>query len=195
MTASVRYGVFFAQAVAAHSTCVADDFSYFHANVIGTSLKLRVSAESQATADRAKLVALQEIERLGSIFSHYDSGTEFAKFRDLPIGSTASLSPELFECLCRFDDWSKLSNGAFNAGAEELIGLSQDAENTNLVPDSKRLTASVKKATSAHGSLNSEQQTATRRSDAAVSLKALAKRIILDAVCDEVLSNLKNVTG
>ena len=49
-------------------------------NVLGTSFDLKVMATSERSADLAEEVALNEIDRLSSILSSYDAGSEFSKW-------------------------------------------------------------------------------------------------------------------
>ena len=170
-------------------------FSIFHENVIGTSLELRVSAGSESAAIQAEHAALLEIERLSAILSLYDRSSEFARFCNLPIGSAVRISPELLEVLQRCDDWSNVSDGAFNVGAEDLINTWRDAERCNEMPDRKQLDASIERANSPHWSLNTEQHTSTRLSDASLSLNAIAKGVTLVAVRGKVHHNVSQVNG
>ena len=53
-------------------------YDYHHENVLGTSLELKVSAESESAANSAEKSALAEIDRLNRILSSYDSQSEFS---------------------------------------------------------------------------------------------------------------------
>jgi hypothetical protein len=75
-----------------------DDFAFFHENVMGTSLELRVLADDRESARWAEDRVLGEIDRLALIFSGYDSASEFSRWQAAPRGPM-SLSPELFEVL------------------------------------------------------------------------------------------------
>ena len=49
-----------------------DEFVFYHENVMGTSLELRVRADSPEAAGWAEKRVLGEIDRLSAIFSGYD---------------------------------------------------------------------------------------------------------------------------
>ena len=71
---------------------------FYHENVMGTSLELRVRADDEAAARRAEDCVLREIDRLSAIFSGYDPASEFSRWQAGP-GAPATVSPELFEVL------------------------------------------------------------------------------------------------
>lgn len=86
---------------------------------MGTSLTLKIHADSSADADRAEAAALAEIDRLAKILSCYDPQSEVGRFlrtRDQAVPVFA----ELREVLSLFDQWRTRSNGALNAAAETI---------------------------------------------------------------------------
>ena len=91
----------------------ADDLVFFHENVMGTSLELKVRADSAASASRAEGRVLAEIDRLSAILSGYDATSEFRLWSDLPAGPVA-VSAELFDVLSASDHWQARSLGAFD---------------------------------------------------------------------------------
>src|ERR1700677_4140391 len=62
----------------------ADDFGFYHENVLGTSLALHVRCDSEEAAHRAEACVLDEIDRLAAIFSGYDPGSEFSRWQAAP---------------------------------------------------------------------------------------------------------------
>ena len=74
------------------------DFAFYHENVMGTSLELRVKADDQDAARRAEACVLGEIDRLSAILSGYDASTEFSRWQ-ATSGLPVRVSPELFEVL------------------------------------------------------------------------------------------------
>ena len=99
-----------------------DDFAFFHENVMGTSLELRVLADDRESARWAEDRVLGEIDRLTSIFSGYDRASEFSRWQAAP-GTPVSLSSELFEVLTACDTWRTRSGGAFDPRVEVLTRL------------------------------------------------------------------------
>jgi len=51
----------------------ADDFLFSHEQVLGTTFELTVTCADQHTAQQAERRALEEIDRLASIFSSYQT--------------------------------------------------------------------------------------------------------------------------
>src|SRR4051794_40196173 len=64
-----------------------EDHAFYHENVMGTSLELRVRADGEAAARRAEGRVLAAIDRLAAIFSGHDPASEFRRWQ------AASLSP------------------------------------------------------------------------------------------------------
>src|SRR5271165_5217831 len=81
-----------------------DDFAFFHENVMGTSLELRVLADDRESARWAEDRVLGEIDRLCLIFSGYDRASEFSRWQ-AAAGAPMSLSSELCEVLTACDAW------------------------------------------------------------------------------------------
>ena len=99
-----------------------DDFAFFHENVMGTSLELRVLADDRESARGAEDRVLGEIDHLALIFSAYDSASEFSRWQAAPRGPM-SLSPELFDVLSACDAWRNRSGGAFDPRVEVMTHL------------------------------------------------------------------------
>ena len=67
-----------------HRAFGVDDYAFFHENVMGTSLELRVLAEDRDSARWAEDRVLGEIDRLALIFSGYDRASEFSRWQAAP---------------------------------------------------------------------------------------------------------------
>src|SRR4051812_29347422 len=102
---------------AARPASAGEDVAFFHENVMGTSLELRVLADDLEAARIAERRVLDEIDRLAAIFSSYDRSSEFSRWQDAP-GPPVSLSLELFEVLRACDRWRETSGGAFDPRVE-----------------------------------------------------------------------------
>jgi hypothetical protein len=89
---------------------------FHHENVLGTTLELRVQADSDETAARAEQRALAEIDRLAKIFSTYDETSEFSRWLTTR-GRPQSVSRELFAVLQESEQWRIATQGAFNPAA------------------------------------------------------------------------------
>ena len=73
----------------------AEDFAFYHENVMGTSLELRVIARDPEAAAWAEGQVLAEIDRLSRIFSSYDATSEFRRWQDNPQRTGAAFGRAL----------------------------------------------------------------------------------------------------
>src|SRR5262249_9747171 len=108
-------------------------FAFFHENVMGTSLELRVLADNFDTARIAERRVLAEIDRLALVFSGYDPSSEFSRWQtvqQMPV----PLSSELFELLDACDRWRDKSGGAFDPRVEVLSRLWSQAARRDPLP-------------------------------------------------------------
>lgn len=88
--------------------------------VLGTSLTLKLAAQSWTAARQAERVLLAEMDRLESLLSSYRPNSEFSQWLAAPIGQSVSISSDLFAVLTQFDHWRAQTNGVINAAAEYL---------------------------------------------------------------------------
>ncbi|MEI7699438.1 MAG: DUF2271 domain-containing protein [Planctomycetia bacterium] len=158
----------------------ADDFSFSHENVLGTSLELTLTCEDPETAKQAEQQILTEIDRLSEIFSHYSATSELSRFCKLPAGSVTSISPELSRLLCRCEEWTRVSHGAFNPSVEVMSQQWKQAARTGTAPAANELANLVKRAAQRQWQVQVESHRATRLSTEPLSLNAIAKGTILD---------------
>ena len=177
------------------SQAFSKEFAFYHENVLGTSLELRIEAEEEAVANQAEEIALQEIDRLGEVFSHYSQSSEFAKFTNLPIGQSMNVSSDLAGLLQRCERWTKLTDGAFNPGAEYLSQSWKRGADRNQFPTPLELQQDLKLVNQRHWTVHSDTTTVTRNSSSPLSLNAIAKGTILDAVAEAVLARVPKTQG
>jgi len=91
----------------------AETFSFHHENVLGTSLDLRVSADSETTARQAEASVLAEIDRLTAILNTWSKDSEISRWQN--SGKPVAVSADLAAVLAACDHWAANSKGAFNA--------------------------------------------------------------------------------
>lgn len=173
----------------------AAEFAFFHENVLGTSLELRINSPSEVVAERAEGLVLSELDRLSHIFSTYDSTSEFSELLRRPVGQTVAVSAELFEVLKRSDDWQQISNGAFNPAAELLSREWRSSEQAGTLPTSARLAKLSQQISEPHWKLNATGFNVIRKSDFPLSLNAIAKGAILDFAAAYLLATSPEVSG
>lgn len=159
----------------------AETFEFYHEQVLGTSLEIRIETDSSATADKAEALALQEIDRLNAIFSTYDAQSEFSRWQ-ANVGKTQAISPELYDALKQCERWQKLSGGAFNPAAEALAKVWANAEKQARLPTPSELAQAVEMLSQPQWKLGAKPE-ATKLGEASLSLNASAKGAIIDAAC------------
>ena len=165
----------------------ARDFVFRHENVLGTSLELRVRADTAVAAEGAEARVLAEIDRLAAIVSSYSPTSEFSRWQQTR-GTATKLSVELFELLSQAGQWQQRSGGVFNPGVESLTRTWQEAARQGHSPDAVALEAARARAAAAAWSLDPAARAATHLSDCPLTLNAIAKGYIIDhagaAACD-----------
>ncbi len=169
-------------------TAKSDQFEFDHENVLGTSLELRVDCDSNETARQCEQLALAEIDRLSNIFSTYDATSQLAKFNQLAVGESMTVSPELLMLLKRCEAWQVTSHGAFNPAVETLTSRWRQAAREGKVPAEEELSQIVKRLKAKHWSVDMASQSVTRLSAEPLTLNAIAKGTILDAAADQLRS-------
>ncbi len=172
----------------------AEDFAFFHENVLGTSCELRVRADSEEYARCAEERVLSEVDRLAPIFSGYDPTSEFSRWqatRDRPT----RLSEELFEVLQASDAWRTRSDGAFDPRVEALSQLwSKTTRQGRLPTPSEAAEAQLLMAQTAWR-LDPASRTAVHTSACPLSLNAIAKGYIVERASEAALAQCRGVHG
>jgi len=179
---------------APRSVPAADDFAFFHENVMGSSLELRVLADDLKTAQAAESRVLGEIDRLTSIFSGYDPSSEFSRWQAAP-GRPVRLSPELFEVLQACDRWRDRSDGAFDPRVEAFTRLWSKAARLDQLPSSGELAQTRVRMVPPAWRLDVAAHTAERLSAGPLTLNAIAKGAIVEWACAAALAPGGGVRG
>ncbi len=166
----------------ARPACGADDFAFFHENVMGTSLELRVLADDRESARWAEDRVLREIDRLVLIFSGYDRASEFSRWQAAPRGPM-NLSPELCEVLSASDAWRNRSGGAFDPRVEVMTRLWSRAAARGRMPADAELAAARAQLARPAWRGAPGGRAVERLTDCPLSLNAIAKGYIVDRAC------------
>ncbi|MES2651180.1 MAG: DUF2271 domain-containing protein [Bacteroidota bacterium] len=170
-------------------------------NVLGTSLEFKFTSRSEQEAEKAERAALAEIERLSSIFSAYDTNSEFSRWMKSDLNKPVKVSKELFDMLQLFEQWKKRTNGALDASAAVASNLWKQAAKNQKLPTEKEINSAVSTMKQIHYKLNEQNLTAMRISNAPLVMNTFAKSYIINLACDaalassEVTSAVVNVGG
>lgn len=162
-------------------------------NVLGTSMEIKIVAEQEQYANSAENAALAEIDRLNKILSGYDQSSEFSQWKTT-INKATPVSEELFEVLSLFEQWRNKTNGALDASAETIGKLWKKTAGENRKPTSKEINEALNAIHQQHYELNTTNQTATHKTNAALMLNSFAKSYILQKAADAAM-NISGVHG
>ncbi len=157
-----------------------------HENVLGTSLAVAIHAPSQATARRAEATALAEFDRQSRILSAWDETSEFSRWR-ATRGVAVKVSPELLATLVSFDGWQSTTGGILNPATGVASALWQTAALNGKAPAVAALHSAAQGMAQQHWSLDTAHGTATRLSDAPLTLASFVKSRITSEAADAAL--------
>ncbi len=170
------------------------EFVSRHENVLGTSLVLRVHADSRQSAQSAERVVLSEIDRLSRIFSRYDSASELSRWCRGEIAD-GRVSTDLYGIFARSRDWNAKTAGAFDIRAQVYANLWQAAAKSGRMPTAPELGEARRLAKQPAWTDVPETRRLMRTGTASVSLDGIATGTIVDAAVERVLREIPEVRG
>jgi thiamine biosynthesis lipoprotein len=162
----------------AQAAVVPQEFSFLHDHVLGTSLQVKVLADTEAHAQACEQAILKEIERLDSLLSTYESHTELGRVN--ATDQAVRCAPEVIEVLQAAEECRKLSDGAFNCHLGQLIELWTQAEKTGRLPNSAELAAIIEQVNKAAVEIDVKTGTVRRMDQTTLNVNAIAKGYIID---------------
>ncbi|MEO6808207.1 MAG: DUF2271 domain-containing protein [Isosphaeraceae bacterium] len=171
-----------------------DNFAFYHENVLGTSMELRLLADNAEAAKGAEARVLAEIDRLALIFSDYEASSEFRRWQG-SAHRPLTTSRELFQVLEACDRWETLTGGAFDPRVRALSNLWSDCAKKGRQPSPGELAGTKALMSQPAWRLDLEHRTAERLSDGPLSLNAIAKGDIVERACNIALEPGQGVSG
>lgn len=141
-------------------------------NILGTSLDMKIAAQTYELAEIAETRVLAEINRLQQILGSAGSHNEFASWMAKPKGEAVAVSAEISEVLNLFDDWNVKTDGAINAASEEIARHWKEGK------------VDVNEA---HWSLG--EGTATRLTDAELRLHTFTKGYVMEKAAEVAMAS------
>lgn len=169
----------------------ASEYVFHHEYVLGTSLELRVGADSLQAAHTVEALVLAEVDRLNNILSRYDSSSELMRWQNGQLQN--SVSKDLANVLERSAYWHQKTNGVFDVRVGALIELWQQAEQDQHVPTSQEL-KSITRQLQVPAWKQVDNYSFEQTGDLPITLDGLAKGYILDSVCDLVTQKFPGLT-
>ena len=165
---------------------IAETFTFQREHVLGTSLEVRVEADSTAAAEAAEQRVVAEIERLSKIISSYDPSSELSRWQ-ARVGESSTLSPELYDLLRVSDRWREATGSAYNPAVESLSQLWRAAEKSGIAPGEDALRAATVRLQNPQWRLDASSNQVSRTSDLPLSFNAIGKGMIVDLACAQAL--------
>jgi len=154
--------------------------------VLGTSLDLKISANTYENAQKAEQKVLAELNRLQQILGSYGANDEFALWKNT-YEQKIAVSKELIEIAQAFDFWKEGTKGAINPASEEFTQLWKKASETGITPSEEELKELIKKVQENHWEI--EGSNLTKTSEADLKLHTFTKLYIAEKVTDLAIAS------
>ena len=168
--------------------------------VLGTSANISLTGVSQAKAEQQINLMLNEIKRVESILSNYQSNSELSQLNNGSFAGT--LSPELKTVLTLCEQWQKSSKNAFSCrlgGAQVLWQQAQKSQQLPSRKDLRQLSRNMRKAAFDVQQTVQPLALSTQSSEntAAIifDINGLAKGYIIDHAFNYLKSNLPDISA
>jgi thiamine biosynthesis lipoprotein ApbE len=172
----------------------ADEFAFYHEEVMGTALELRVRADSEDAAREAEARVLSEIDRLSAILSSYDPSSRLSEWMNHP-GEGSSIPGDLFEVLRAADHWRQTTGGAFDPRVAAFGRLWDSSAERGRTPTLDELAEARALASVDAWRLEPGAKTAERIGRTPISLDGIAKGFIIERACAEGFDPSRGVRG
>jgi thiamine biosynthesis lipoprotein len=154
--------------------------------VLGTSLDLKISANSHENAQQAEQKIVAELSRLQQILGSYSQNNEFSQWKNT-YHQKIEVSKELIEIAKEFDFWKEQTQGAINPASEEFTKLWKKASETGVKPNEAELGALIGKVQGNHWEIEGSSLTKTSESD--LKLHTFTKLYVAEKVADLAIAS------
>lgn len=185
--------VWFGSSLPAVSAAEIHEFRY--ENVLGTSLQIRIDADSEAAARWAESRVLTEIDRQAAIFSTYSADSELSRWLRETSQEATPASRELLTVMQASDRWRTKSQGAFNPSVQVLTQMWSDCAKRSSLPSKDELAKAARNIKEPAWRIDSESRSATRLNSNPLTFNAIAKGFIVDACCSTAFDQERGVAG
>jgi thiamine biosynthesis lipoprotein len=156
---------------------------------MGSTMSIVAYAPNEAQATKAFEEAQQEVERLNSIMTDYESDSELNRFvKSSPMPTP--LSKDLWNVLVASQNWYQRTNGAFDASMGALTRMWRAARRAKSEPSSDQIAKAVSLCGWQHVLLDSETHSGTiDKPGVKIDLGGIAAGYIIDATFDIMLKH------
>ena len=174
-------------ALASGADSRAEEFTFHHENVLGTSAEFRIQCNTLDTALQAEKRLLQEIDRLQGIYSTYESESEIRRWLTGETGTR--VSADLFDLLTLCDRYEQLTERAFNPRISVACAIWSKAVKEGKPPTEKLLRQAASSCARPVWNLEESTRTASILPGAnrTVTVDAIAKGRMIDQAADSAL--------
>ncbi len=106
---------------------------------MGTTFRIVLYAADEASAKKAAKAAFARVAELNAIMSDYQPTSELMKLCDKAGGEPVKVSAELFEVLKKAEEFSRLTDGAFDVSIGPVVRLWRRARRTREMPKAEEI--------------------------------------------------------
>jgi FAD:protein FMN transferase len=171
---------------AVQASAAPQEFSFFHDHILGTSLQMKVMADTEAQAQACEQAMLKEIERLDALLSAYEPSSELGRIN--ATDQAVRCSPEVIEALQAAEECRKLTDGAFNPHLGQLIELWTRSAKAGRTPTAAELAPIIEQVNKAAIEIDAKAGTVRRKDKTLLNVNAIGKGFIIDKALAKVVS-------
>jgi thiamine biosynthesis lipoprotein len=132
--------------------------SGFHP-MMGTLVQVTAAADSQDRAGRAIQAAFEVLEEVQRTMNDRDPNSELSQINDTAFGQEVPVSSALFAVLCAAQEYSRLSEGAFDITIGPQVALWRTLAKTGIPPTDTEIQEAAKRVGYEKLILNPTEQT------------------------------------
>jgi thiamine biosynthesis lipoprotein len=112
---------------------------------MGTTVRIALYAQDEATAKRAAKAAFARIAELNKILSDYDPESELMRLCKSAGGPPVPVSVDLFRVLQAAEKYARLSDGAFDVSIGPVVRLWRKARKTGEMPSAEAIKTALER--------------------------------------------------
>ncbi len=168
---------------------------------LGTLVQIKCFSADPSAAETAFTKAQEDVRRLESILTDYDSASETSKLTQLAAGNATPVSAELWQVLEASDRWFRSSEGAFDSSLGALTKLWRKSRRSNSTPSQAELQSALESSGWQHVTLDRDAQSVMlTRPGIQFDFGAIGKGYIVDSIFEgfveqNLTSCLVNISG